>query len=113
MRRRTPGLAEDVRPVLAGLGTSIVAADEAQNVLAQEGQVRFGLGRGKPPAVLSFGDLFAQDRLDVRGSRYRERPRPAALAPAQQVEWISAPTATLRSTRRLYASTCLRSTPRL
>ena len=55
----TPGLVEDVRPVLAGLGTSVAAVDEAQAALAQEGQVRFGLGRGKPPAVLNFGDLFA------------------------------------------------------
>ena len=46
-----PGLVEDVRPVLAGLGTSVAAVDEAQAALAQEGQVRFGLGRGKPPAV--------------------------------------------------------------
>lgn len=57
--RRTPGLVEEVRPVLAGLGTSVAAVDEAQVALAHEGQLRFGLGRGRPPAVLDFGDLFA------------------------------------------------------
>lgn len=57
--RRTPHLVDGTRSVLAALGISIVAVDEAQVGLAQDGQARFGLGRGAPPAVLNFGDLFA------------------------------------------------------
>lgn len=38
---------------------AIVAVDPGQVALADEGQKRFGLGRGRPPAVLNFGDLFA------------------------------------------------------
>jgi ribonuclease VapC len=57
--RRTPHLVRDARDVLAALGVAIAAVDEAQVALAEEGQARFGLGRGAPPAVLNFGDLFA------------------------------------------------------
>lgn len=57
--RRTPHLVDDTRSVLTALGISIVAVDEAQVGLARDGQARFGLGRGAPPAVLNFGDLFA------------------------------------------------------
>lgn len=37
----------------------IVSVTEEQVRLADEGMLRFGIGRGQPPAVLSFGDLFA------------------------------------------------------
>jgi ribonuclease VapC len=37
----------------------VVPVDAAQAKLADEGQRRFGKGRGAPPAVLNFGDLFA------------------------------------------------------
>ena len=37
----------------------VVPLDEAQARLAEEGNRRFGKGRGRPPAVLDFGDLFA------------------------------------------------------
>jgi ribonuclease VapC len=57
--RRTPHLVGDAREVLAALGVSVAVVDEAQVALAEEGQARFGLGRGAPPAVLNFGDLFA------------------------------------------------------
>jgi ribonuclease VapC len=37
----------------------VATLDLAQARLAEEGNHRFGLGRGAPPAVLNFGDLFA------------------------------------------------------
>jgi len=37
----------------------IVAVTAAQVHLAEEGMARFGKGRGAPPAVLNFGDLFS------------------------------------------------------
>ncbi len=37
----------------------VVPLDEVQARLAEEGNRRFGKGRGQPPAVLDFGDLFA------------------------------------------------------
>jgi ribonuclease VapC len=36
-----------------------VSVDPEQVRLADEGMRRFGRGRGSPPAVLNFGDLFA------------------------------------------------------
>ena len=57
--RRTPHLVGDARAVVAALGISVAAVDEAQVALAEAGQARFGRGRGVPPAVLNFGDLFA------------------------------------------------------
>lgn len=46
----------------------IVPVDADQVVAAREGMLRFGKGRGKEPAVLNFGDLFAYAlarRLDL------------------------------------------------
>jgi ribonuclease VapC len=46
----------------------IVPVDAGQVVAAREGMLRFGKGRGKAPAVLNFGDLFAYAlarRLDL------------------------------------------------
>jgi ribonuclease VapC len=57
--RREPHLLEDVRALLAAFGIVTASVDEAQVALAAEGQARFGKGRGAPPAVLNFGDLFA------------------------------------------------------
>jgi ribonuclease VapC len=37
----------------------IMAVDEPQLRYARDGMARFGQGRGAPPAVLNFGDLFA------------------------------------------------------
>ena len=37
----------------------VVDLDLAQARLAEEGSRRFGKGRGRPPAVINFGDLFA------------------------------------------------------
>jgi ribonuclease VapC len=37
----------------------VVEVTEAQVHLAEEGMLRFGIGRAAPPAVLNFGDLFA------------------------------------------------------
>ena len=58
MRREPQRLGRE-RVLLAALGVSLVSVDEAQVALAVEGQARFGTGRGAPPAVLNFGDLFA------------------------------------------------------
>ena len=38
---------------------AVAAVDRPQVELADEGMTRFGLGRGAPPALLNFGDLFA------------------------------------------------------
>lgn len=57
--RREPHLLADARALLAIFGITVVSVDEAQVSLAAEGQARFGRGRGSPPAVLNFGDLFA------------------------------------------------------
>ena len=46
----------------------IVPVDADQVVAAREGMLRFGKGRGKEPAVLNIGDLFAYAlarRLDL------------------------------------------------
>jgi len=37
----------------------VVPVDLDQARLAEEGNLRFGRGRGVPPAVLNFGDLFS------------------------------------------------------
>lgn len=37
----------------------VVPVDVTQPRLAEEVNRRFGKGRGRPPAVLNFGDLFA------------------------------------------------------
>jgi ribonuclease VapC len=37
----------------------LVPVDREQAALAAEGALRFGKGRGRPPAVLNYGDLFA------------------------------------------------------
>lgn len=57
--RRTPKLLAEVRTLLRVLDVATAAVDEAQVEFAIEGQARFGQGRGQPPAVLNFGDLFA------------------------------------------------------
>ena len=57
--RRTPKLLAEARTLLRVLDVATAAVDEAQVALAMEGQARFGIGRGRPPAVLNFGDLFA------------------------------------------------------
>lgn len=57
--RRTPHLLAEARALLAILEVATAAVDEAQVEIAVEGQARFGTGRGRPPAVLNFGDLFA------------------------------------------------------
>jgi ribonuclease VapC len=57
--RREPQWLGEVRPLLAALAIEIVAVDEHQVSLAEDGQRRYGIGRRRPPAVLNFGDLFA------------------------------------------------------
>lgn len=37
----------------------VAAVDEPQLRYTRDGMARFGQGRGAPPAVLNFGDLFA------------------------------------------------------
>lgn len=56
---REPQWLSDVRPLLDAFGIEIAAVDDPQVILAEHGQLRFGKGRGAPPAVLNFGDLFA------------------------------------------------------
>lgn len=57
--RREPQWRAEARSFLRTLRVEIAAVDEAQTLLAEEGMMRFGKGRGLPPAVLNFGDLFA------------------------------------------------------
>lgn len=57
--RRKPRLLQRVRPLLDRFDVIVASVDEAQVGYAVEGQTRFGTGRGNPPAVLNFGDLFA------------------------------------------------------
>lgn len=49
----------DVWRFLQAFRVRIVDVTEAQLHLAEQGMARFGKGRGAPPAVLNFGDLFA------------------------------------------------------
>ncbi len=57
--RREPQWRTDARELLDACAIEIVPVDKAQLDLAQDGMLRFGRGRGSPPAVLNFGDLFA------------------------------------------------------
>lgn len=57
--RRGEDAPAEVAALLATHGTEVVPVDAAQVELASEGHRRFGRGRGAPPAVLNFGDLFA------------------------------------------------------
>ena len=51
--------AEAAERLLDDFRIEVVPFDRAQAELAREGALRFGKGRGAPPAVLNFGDLFA------------------------------------------------------
>jgi ribonuclease VapC len=57
--RRGPRMRRDVDDLLSRFEIEVVPVDRAQAQLAAEGHARFGKGRGAPPAVLNFGDLFA------------------------------------------------------
>jgi ribonuclease VapC len=57
--RRARGATAEVWILIEALRIDVVPVDLAQARLADEGQARFGKGRGEPPAVLNFGDLFA------------------------------------------------------
>lgn len=57
--KREPQWRAEARQLLRALQISVAPVDEAQTLLAEEGMARFGKGRGAPPAVLNFGDLFA------------------------------------------------------
>jgi ribonuclease VapC len=57
--RRGEGMRAEVRALLERFEVETVPVDAAQVDLAAEGHARFGKGRGAPPAVLNFGDLFA------------------------------------------------------
>jgi ribonuclease VapC len=57
--RRGPELCRELDRLLDVFEVEVVPVDRAQARLAEEGQRRFGRGRGEQPAVLNFGDLFA------------------------------------------------------
>ncbi len=59
LARAGPQAADQVDRFLVHFGLQIAPVDAAQARLAREGMERFGKGRGVPPAVLNFGDLFA------------------------------------------------------
>jgi ribonuclease VapC len=48
-----------VDALLEATGAEIVAVDADQVAEARQGMLLFGKGRGREPAVLNFGDLFA------------------------------------------------------
>jgi ribonuclease VapC len=58
LRRGEEGV-RDVWRLLEVQRIEVVPVDLEQVRLAEEGQRRFGRGRGEQPAVLNFGDLFA------------------------------------------------------
>jgi ribonuclease VapC len=53
------GAADAATRLVDRLRIEVVPLDRVQAELARDGAVRFGKGRGAPPAVLNFGDLFA------------------------------------------------------
>ena len=57
--RREPQWRVEGRLLIEKLAIEVIAVDESQTRLAEEGMFRFGKGRRAPPAVLNFGDLFA------------------------------------------------------
>jgi ribonuclease VapC len=57
--RRAPQWRREARQLLDILQIEIWPVDREQVDLAEDGMARFGKGRGAPPAVLNFGDLFA------------------------------------------------------
>jgi ribonuclease VapC len=57
--RHAPQRYAEARLLLETCGVEIVPVDAAEIGSAEKGALRFGTGRGAPPAVLSFGDLFA------------------------------------------------------
>jgi ribonuclease VapC len=57
--RRGATTPREVAALLETHRIEAVPVDERQVALADEGHTRFGKGRGAPPAVLNFGDLFA------------------------------------------------------
>lgn len=58
-RRRGAAARSRVWEMIEEFEFEIVPVDVPQVRLAEEGHDRFGKGRGAPPAVLNFGDLFA------------------------------------------------------
>ena len=59
LRGRTPRLRPRLDALLRHAEIKVDPVDVGQVALAEEGFVKFGKGRGAPPAVLNFGDLFA------------------------------------------------------
>lgn len=57
--RRGPRSLDRVHRLLRDNRVEIEPVDADQIALAEQGMLRFGKGRGKAPAVLNFGDLFA------------------------------------------------------
>lgn len=57
--RREPQWRNEARDLLDTCAIELVSVDERQLDLAEDGMMRFGKGRSRPPAVLNFGDLFA------------------------------------------------------
>jgi ribonuclease VapC len=56
--RRGEAATDRVWRLLEANGIEIVSVDKEQIQHADDGMRRFGKGRGAPPAVLNFGDLF-------------------------------------------------------
>lgn len=59
MRRRGAHAGMGVHELLDTFGIDQVPVERAHVRLAEQGHLRFGKGRGQPPAALNFGDLFA------------------------------------------------------
>lgn len=58
----------DIDLFLGLYGVVVAAVDIAQLEMAKDGMHRFGMGRGAPPAVLNYGDLFAYALARSRGA---------------------------------------------
>jgi ribonuclease VapC len=59
MARRGPAGARSVAELVDHLGLEVIPVDQEQTKLALDALARFGRARGKPPAVLNYGDLFS------------------------------------------------------
>jgi ribonuclease VapC len=59
MVKRSAAAIPHVWTFIRSFRVRVIEMNETQVHLAEEGMLRFGIGRAAPPAALNFGDLFA------------------------------------------------------
>lgn len=67
LRRIGPGSVPVLATLLEDYEVEFVPVDAAQADLALEAMLTYGKGRGRPPAVLNYGDLFSYALAKARG----------------------------------------------